>query len=156
MPPAAFAETKKFFGVVTVDFQTSAAASVIGWTGIKSGVLEVSLEQKEDVLEFEDGSENKTKKGWTGSAKLSIGQLDQTALTTLETYAPGTGTGEIDRVVVTFTERGTGSNYKVTITGLTSLKLNLASGDYWKQVIEFGITGAASLTLSDLVTIAHA
>ena len=155
MAASPFSDTKKFYGVTTVDVQQSNGTSIIGWTGLKASTLEVSVEQKAETIEFEDGSEATNKQGWTGSAKLSIGQLDNTDLQTLEDNAPGLGTSA-SKIKVTFTERGTGTNYTVTVSGLASLKVGLATGTYWKQLIEYGISAAASAMMHDFIAIAHA
>jgi len=156
MAPTAFSATKKFYGITTLDLQTTASASVIGWTGLKAGVAELTVEQKQTVLEFEDGSEVKQAEGWTGTLKFALGQLDQTDLATLEDNAPGQGSTPIAKAKFTFTDRGTGSDYHVTISGLDSLKPGLQTGDYWQTTCEFGISAAADQNLHDFVTIAHA
>lgn len=148
--------TKAFYGPVTIDFRDSVApASRFSKSGIKADVMTVTIEKKTDVIELEDGQEIKNANGWTGTLELKISELDDTDLTALETYAPGATNG-IDQVKITFTDRGSGTNYTVTIDNITSIETGIETGTTWKTVIKLGITGSASEVLTDFVTVAHA
>lgn len=148
--------TKVFYGPVTIDFIDSAGPTTrLSKSGIKADIPSVSITPKTDTIELEDGQEIKNAQGWTGSFELMISELDDTDLTTLETYKPG-ASGGIDRIKVTFTDRGSGSNYTVTIDGISSLEVAIETGTTWKTKMTFGISGAAGDELTDLITVAHA
>lgn len=145
-----------FYGVVTIDFIYSVTPTTHkSFSGIKADVASVTIDKKESTFEIEDGTEYTNSEGWTGTLEFKLSQLDQTLLTTLETYAPGLTSG-VDKVKFTFTELGSGSNFTVSIVGITGLTLGIETGTTWKMNIKYKITGAAGTNLSDLVTIAHA
>lgn len=145
-----------FYGVVTIAFIDSAGPTTRkSFSGIKADVASVTIDKKESTFEIEDGTEYTNSEGWTGTLEFKLSQLDQTLLTDLETYAPGL-TGGVDQVKFTFTERGSGSNFTVTVEGISGLTLGIETGTTWKMNIKYKITAAAGDTLSDFVTIAHA
>lgn len=148
--------SKALYGVQTIQFIDSAGPTTRhSYSGIKSDVAAINLEKKETVLTLEDGQEIKTSDGWTGSIELKISQLDDTDITTLETYKPG-ASGGINTVKFIFTDLGSGSDTYITVAGISSMSLNVESGGTWKLVIKLGLTGAADDELTDLLTVAHA
>lgn len=148
--------TKAFYGPVTIDFRDSVApASRLSKSGIKADIPAFTLEKKTDVIELEDGQEIKNANGWTGSFELKISELDDTDISALETYAPGLTNG-INQIKITFTDRGSGSDYTITLDNVTSMELGIETGTTWKLVIKCGITGSASEVMTDFITVAHA
>jgi len=148
--------TNTFYGPMTIDFiYSSGPTTHLSYTGIKADVVTTSFAKKKDVNELADGSELEDMKGWTGTIEMELEELDATDIGLLQTYKPGATSG-IDNVKITFTSRGSGSNYTLTFSSLSYIDVGIVSGKAWKTKITVGITGAADDELTDLVTIAHA
>lgn len=149
----ALALSKVYRGPVTIDFiYTAGPTTHLSYSGIKADVLVLNIEQKETTETIEDGQEIKNADGWTGTAELKVSQLDDTDLQTLEDQAPGTATG-VDKIKVTFTALGNGSDHYIEITGISSLVVAMETGGTWKLVLKYGITAAASAKMHDFVSI---
>jgi len=138
-----------WYGPVTiVGLDSSTARWTI--TGMLPDKPTMSFEQKTTTITLNDGSEVVSSAGWTGTLEIPLDSFDQTTITNLETYAPGT-TNDIDTVKITFTELGNGTDTYVTLNQISGLVLGVTTGDRWTLNIKLTVTGASTDDLSDLI-----